>query len=158
MFLSGASLREETAMAKLLRNSSRPPVTIQETATVFEAVKTMVKERIGAVVVMKGKRMTGIFSERDVLEKIVLAGRDSKKTPIAAVMTADVLSIPAPGDEATAATTMAEHHIRHLPIVDDRKKVVGMVSLRHVMEERIADLEHEVNVLEAYLGYDGVSG
>ena len=145
-------------MAKLLRNSSRPPVTIQETSTVLEAVKTMVKERIGAVVVMKGKRMTGIFSERDVLEKIVLARRDPAKTPVAAVMSADVLSIPAPGDEAEAATTMAEHHIRHLPIVDGKKKVVGMVSLRHVMEERIADLEHEVNVLEAYLGYDGVSG
>ncbi len=158
MFLSGIGLREETSMAKLLRNSSRPPVTIQETATVFEAVKTMVKERIGAVVVMKGKKMTGIFSERDVLEKIILARRDPAKTPISAVMTSNVLSIPAPGDEADAATTMAEHHIRHLPILDDKKKVVGMVSLRHVMEERIADLEHEVNVLEAYLGYDGVSG
>jgi CBS-domain-containing membrane protein len=53
---------------------------------------------------------------------------------------------------------MAANHIRHLPIVDGKKKVVGVVSLRHVMEERIADLEHEVNVLEAYLGYDGVSG
>jgi CBS domain-containing protein len=145
-------------MAKLLRNSSRPPVTVHETATALEAVKTMVKERIGAVVVMKGKKMTGIFSERDVLAKIVLARRDPAKTPVAAVMTPDVLSIPAPGDDAAAATTMAEHHIRHLPIVDERKKVVGMVSLRHVMAERIADLEHEVNVLEAYLGYDGVSG
>lgn len=145
-------------MAKLLRNSSRPAVTVRETATVEEAVKTMVKERIGAVVVMKGKRMTGIFSERDVLEKIVLARRDPATTPVSAVMTPDVLSIPAPGDDAAAATTMAEHHIRHLPIVDEREKVVGVVSLRGVMEDRIADLEHELNVLEAYLGYDGVSG
>ncbi len=145
-------------MAKLLRNSSRPPVSVPETATVLEAVKTMVKERVGAVVVMKGKTMAGIFSERDVLEKIVLARKDAAKTHVSAVMTADVLSIPAPGDEAAAATTMAEHHIRHLPIVDEKRKVVGIVSLRHVMQERIADLEHEVNVLEAYLGYDGVSG
>ena len=145
-------------MANLIRNSSRPAITVPETATVLEAVKTMVRERIGAVVVMKGKKMTGIFSERDVLDKIVLARRDAAKTPISAVMTADVLSIPAPGDEAAAAEKMAANHIRHLPIVDAKKKVVGMVSLRHVMEERIADLEHEVNVLEAYLGYDGVSG
>ncbi len=145
-------------MAKLLRNSSRPAISVPETATVLDAVKTMVRERIGAVVVMKGKRMTGIFSERDVLDKIVLARRDAAKTPVSAVMTADVLSIPAPGDEAVAAEKMAANHIRHLPIVDDRKKVVGVVSLRHVMEERIADLEHEVNVLEAYLGYDGVAG
>lgn len=145
-------------MAKLLRNSTRPPITVPETATVHEAVKTMVAERIGAVVVLKGKKMTGIFSERDVLGKVVLAGRDPKKTPVSAVMTREVLSIPAPGDEAEAAGTMAEHHIRHLPIVDARRKVVGVVSLRGVMEGRIADLEHEVSVLEAYLGYDGVSG
>lgn len=145
-------------MAKLLRNASRPPVSVPETATVLEAVKTMVKERIGAVVVMKGRKMTGIFSERDVLDKIILARRDPAKTLISAVMTADVLSIPAPGDETIAAQKMAANHIRHLPIVDEKKKVLGVVSLRHVMEERIADLEHEVNVLEAYLGYDGVSG
>jgi CBS domain-containing protein len=145
-------------MAKILRNASRKPVSVPETATVLEAVRTMVKERIGAVVVMKGKKMTGIFSERDVLDKIVLARRDPAKTPISAVMTANVLSISAPGDEAVAAEKMAANHIRHLPIVDDRKKVVGMVSLRGVMEERIADLEHEVNVLTAYLGYDGVAG
>ena len=145
-------------MAKILRNASRKPISVPETATVLEAVRTMVKERIGAVVVMKGKKMTGIFSERDVLDKIVLKRRDPAKTPVSAVMTSDVLSIPAPGDESEAATTMAEHHIRHLPIVDGKKKVVGVVSLRHVMEDRIADLEHEVNVLTAYLGYDGVSG
>ena len=86
------------------------------------------------------------------------ARRDPAKTPVSAVMTANVLSIPAPGDDSEAATTMAEHHIRHLPIVDGKKKVVGVVSLRHVMEDRIADLEHEVNVLTAYLGYDGVAG
>lgn len=145
-------------MAKLLRNSSRPPITVPRTATVLEAVRTMVTERVGAVVVMKGKKMTGIFSERDVLEKVVLAGRDPAKTPVAAVMTADVLSISAPGDDAEAAQTMAERHIRHLPIVDGTRKVVGVVSFRGVMEERIADLEHEVQVLEAYLGYDGVAG
>jgi CBS domain-containing protein len=101
-------------MAKLLRNSSRPVVSVQEKTTVEDAVKTMVKHRIGAVIVLDGDEMRGIFSERDVLDKIVLARRDPE--------------------------------------------VVGMVSLRHVMEERIADLEHEVNALEAYLGYDGVSG
>ena len=61
-------------------------------------------------------------------------------------------------EDAEAASTMAASHIRHLPILDEKKKVVGMVSLRQVMQERISDLEHEVQVLEAYLGFDGVSG
>lgn len=145
-------------MAKLLRNSSRPVVSVQETATVEAAVKIMVKERIGAVVVMKGKKMTGIFSERDILDKIVLAKRDAAKTPVSAVMTSPVVTAPGTAGDAEAAGTMTEHHIRHLPILNEKRKVVGMVSLRGVMEERIADLEHEVNALEAYLGYDGVAG
>ena len=145
-------------MAKLLRNSTRPAVSVQEDTTVEDAVKTMVKHRIGAVIVLRGDEMAGIFSERDVLDKIVLARRDPATTPVFAVMTSPVLSARGSDDDAEAAETMTEHHIRHLPILDGERKVVGMVSLRHVMEERIADLEHEVNALEAYLGYDGVSG
>lgn len=145
-------------MAKLLRNSSRPAVSVQVIATVEEAVKTMVKHRIGAVLVLDGDQMKGIFSERDVLDKIVLARRDPARTLVSAVMTSPVLAVSGSTEDADAASTMAENHIRHLPILDEKRKVVGMVSLRGVMEERIADLEHEVNVLEAYLGYDGVSG
>jgi CBS domain-containing protein len=145
-------------MAKLLRNSTRPAVSVQEDTTVEDAVKTMVKHRIGAVIVLRGDEMAGIFSERDVLDKIVLARRDPATTPVFAVMTSPVVAARGSDDDAEAAETMTEHHIRHLPILDGERKVVGMVSLRHVMEERIADLEHEVNALEAYLGYDGVSG
>jgi len=145
-------------MAKLLRNSSRPVVSVQENATVEEAVKTMVEHRIGAVIVLRGEEMAGIFSERDVLDKIVLARRDPATTPVFAVMTSPVVTAPGNAEDAEAAETMTEHHIRHLPILNETQRVVGMVSFRHVMEERVADLEHEVNVLEAYLGYDGVSG
>jgi CBS domain-containing protein len=145
-------------MGKLLRNSSRPAITVQETATVEAAVRTMVKERIGAVIVLRGKEVAGIFSERDVLDKVVLAKRDPATTPVSVVMTSPVVSASASGEDGEAAQTMAEHHIRHLPILDQKKNVVGMVSFRHVMQERIVDLEHEVHVLEAYLGFDGVSG
>ena len=145
-------------MAKLLRNSSRPVISVQESSTVEEAVKTMVEHRIGAVIVLRGNEMAGIFSERDVLDKIVLAHRDPATTPVFAVMTSPVVTAPGNAEDAEAAETMTEHHIRHLPILNETQRVVGMVSLRGVMEERVADLEHEVNVLEAYLGYDGVSG
>jgi CBS domain-containing protein len=110
------------------------------------------------VIVLRGDEMTGIFSERDILDKIVLARRDPSITPVSAVMTSPVVAASGSAEDADAASTMAERHIRHLPILDEKKRIVGMVSLRGVMEERIADLEHEVNVLEAYLGYDGVSG
>ena len=145
-------------MAKLLRNSSRPAVSVPHDASVEQAVKVMVRNRIGAVIVLEGAELAGIFSERDILEKIVLARRNPATTLVSEVMTSPVLAVPGSTEDAEAAGTMTEHHIRHLPILDDEKKVVGMVSLRGVMEERIADLEHEVNALEAYLGYDGVAG
>jgi len=145
-------------MAKLLRNSSRPAVSVPHDASVEQAVKVMLRNRIGAVIVLEGAELAGIFTERDILDKIILARRNPATTLVSEVMTSPVLTVPGNAEEAEAAGTMAEHHIRHLPILDEKRKVVGMVSFRGVMEERIADLEHEVSALEAYLGYDGVAG
>ena len=145
-------------MAKLLRNSSRPAVSVPHDASVEQAVKVMSRNRIGAVIVLEGAELAGIFSERDILDKIILARRNPATTLVSEVMTSPVVTVPGSAEDAEAAGTMTEHHIRHLPILDEKRKVVGMVSLRGVMEERIADLEHEVNALEAYLGYDGVAG
>jgi len=145
-------------MAKLLRNSSRPAVSVPHDASVEQAVKVMSRNRIGAVIVFEGGELVGIFSERDILDKIILARRNPATTLVSEVMTSPVVTVPGSAEDAEAAGTMTEHHIRHLPILDEKRKVVGMVSLRGVMEERIADLEHEVNALEAYLGYDGVAG
>jgi len=145
-------------MAKILRNSSRPAVSVPHDASVEQAVKVMSRNRIGAVIVLEGAELAGIFSERDILDKIILARRNPATTLVSEVMTSPVVTVPGSAEDAEAAGTMTEHHIRHLPILDEKRKVVGMVSLRGVMEERIADLEHEVNALEAYLGYDGVAG
>jgi len=145
-------------MAKILRNSTRPVVSVPHDASVEQAVKVMSRNRIGAVIVLEGAELAGIFSERDILDKIILARRNPATTLVSEVMTSPVVTVPGSAEDAEAAGTMTEHHIRHLPILDEKRKVVGMVSLRGVMEERIADLEHEVNALEAYLGYDGVAG
>jgi CBS domain-containing protein len=62
------------------------------------------------------------------------------------------------GDEDDAVQTMVERHIRHVPVVDKRKRPVGMLSFRDVMRNRVDDLKHEVQALEAYLSYDGATG
>ncbi len=145
-------------MADLLKRSSRPAVTVDRTVSVAEAVRTMVAHRIGAVVVTERGRVAGIFSERDLMQRVVLKGLDPVKTPVAKVMTSPVVSADVDGDADEAAQAMVEHHIRHVPVVDKRKRAVGMLSFRDVMRGRVDDLKHEVHVLEAYLGYDGVSG
>ena len=90
-------------MGKLLRNSSRPVVGVSENITVEDAVKTMVAHQIGAVVVLRGDDMTGIFSERDILDKVILARLDPAVTPVSAVMTWPVLTAPGNAEDAEAA-------------------------------------------------------
>jgi CBS domain-containing protein len=145
-------------MAEVLKKASTPVITVQAHATVEEAVRIMVKRRIGAIVVLEGERMTGIFSERDVMQKVVLGRLDPATTLVASVMTWPVVAAVVGSDEAEAVDEMVERHIRHMPVVDHEDHVVGMLSFRHVMQDRIDNLKHEVNSLEAYLGYDGVSG
>jgi len=145
-------------MTNLLKKASRPAVTVDAKVSVEKAVRTMVEHRVGAVIVTENGRMAGIFSERDLMQRVVLKKLEPAKTPVAKVMTAPVVSAPVDGDEDEAAQTMVERHIRHVPVVDKRKHPVGMLSFRDVMRNRVDDLKHEVQALEAYLSYDGATG
>jgi len=145
-------------MVDLLKKATRPAVTVEKSVSVEDAVKIMVERKIGAVVVTEKGKVAGIFSERDLMQRVVLARLDARKTAVGKVMTADVVSAPEDGDEDDAVTAMVDRHIRHVPVVDKRKRAVGMLSFRDVMKSRVDDLKHEVAALEAYLGYDGVSG
>ncbi len=145
-------------MAEVWKNVSRPAITVQAGDTVEDAVRIMVGHKIGAVVVLDGQRMTGIFSERDVMEKVILGHLDPATTRVANVMTWPVVVARPDTDEGEAVDEMVERHIRHMPVVDRDEQVIGMLSFRHVMQDRVDDLKHEVYALEAYLGYDGVAG
>jgi len=145
-------------MVDLLKKATRPAVTVEKSVTVEDAVRVMVEHKIGAVVVTDKGKVAGIFSERDLMQRVVLARLDAAKTAVGKVMTADVVSAAEDGDEDDAVTAMVDRHIRHVPVVDKRKHAVGMLSFRDVMKSRVDDLRHEVAALEAYLGYDGVSG
>ncbi len=145
-------------MPDLLKKSSRPAVCVDSKLSVEEAVRTMVERRIGAVVVTEKGRIAGIFSERDLMLRVVLKKLDPATTPVSKVMTSPVVSAPVDGDVDEAVAAMVERHIRHVPVVDRRKQPVGMLSFRDVMRSRVDDLKHEVQALEAYLGYDGATG
>jgi CBS domain-containing protein len=145
-------------MPDLMKKASKPAICVDAKASVEEAVRKMVERKIGAVVVTEKGRVAGIFSERDLMQRVVLKKLDPAKTPVSKVMTAPVVSALADGDEDEAVAAMVERHIRHVPIVDKRKHPVGMLSFRDVMRSRVDDLKHEVQALEAYLGYDGATG
>lgn len=120
-----------TSIATLLEGKGRALHTVPASVTVFEAVQKMNQHRIGAVLVQDGPRLTGIFTERDALTRVIAASLDPKTTPLAKVMTVNVLTV---GPEATVQQVMdifAEKRCRHLPVIQDGK-LTGLISIGDV--------------------------
>jgi CBS domain-containing protein len=145
-------------MSNVLRIAHQPAIGVSRETTVREAARTMVDNRIGAVLVLDGEKPVGIFSERDVMCRVVLTSKDPDATRVSDVMTSPVLTIPADGQPRSAMTLMLEKHIRHLPVVDSSGNVLGMLSIRHLMQDQIDELKDEVDALDAYMSYDGATG
>jgi CBS domain-containing protein len=145
-------------MKDLLRVAHKPVVTITNTATVIEAVRAMFAAHVGAAAVVENGRLQGIFTERDVMARVVLEGRDPKTTRVRDVMTARVATIAADTSPKQAVGIMLEHHFRHLPVVDAKGSVVGMLSMRHIMREHVDRLEQSVGALASYISADGIGG
>jgi CBS domain-containing protein len=120
----------QTVEAVLRNKASDEMVTVEASATVADAVDVMVKRRIGAVLIMTEDQLVGgIFTERDVLVRVVHAGRDPRTTPISLVMTRDVRFVtPGTTIEAALALMHVNRH-RHL-LVMDGPRVMGLVSMR----------------------------
>ena len=137
---------------------SRSVVTVPSTATVMEAIRTMAGAKVGSVVVVDGDSLEGIFSERDVMLRVVLEGRNPDKTTVEEVMTSPVQTISkgTTGDEALRL--MVQEHIRHLPMVDEKGQVIAIASMRKLLEEKVHELNQQLDSLESYITADGIGG
>jgi len=129
----------------LLEWCDEGPATVSVLATVEDAILMMMDKDVGAVAVIDEHGIVaGMFTERDVLAKFALSGRDPKTTPVRELMSPMVEMAT---DETTAAEAfkvMLERHYRHLPVVDDQGKVLGILSIRNILEARIDDLLAEL--------------
>ncbi len=126
-----------------------PPVVSPETS-VAETIRLMIDERVGAVAVVDSQRVVaGIFTERDVLSRLALSGRDPEQTPVRGMMTEAVEMATEETSEAEALATMLERHYRHLPVVDSQGRILGMLSIRHVLQARIDDLLRQLDAERA---------
>ena len=118
--------------------------------SVFAALELLAQYEVGALMVMDGPRLVGVFSERDYTRKIALQGRNSKTTRVAEIMSSQVVSVsPATGTRACMAL-MSERKIRHLPVVEDAT-VMGMISIRDIMDDIIESHEATIQQLETYI-------
>lgn len=143
----------------LLELCDPDPAAVRLESSAADEIQMMLCRHVGAVsVVDSERRVAGIFTERDVLMKMSLSGRSAAETPIREVMTTPVeMATPdtAPG---TALSTMVERHYRHLPVVDETGHLLGMLSIRNLLEWRVDDLTQELDSLEQYMASDGPGG
>jgi CBS domain-containing protein len=135
------------------------PAAVSLQASVAEAIRTMLERHVGAVAVIDDeRRIAGIFTERDVLRRLALSGRDPERIPVREMMTTPVELATAETGSSEAFVTMVERHFRHLPVVDHNGKLLGMLSIRNLLEWRIEDLTRELGSLEQYLSNDAPGG
>lgn len=119
-------------------------------ATVFEAIQIMSDRRAGALLVMDRENLVGIISERDYAREVILKGRSSRDTLVKEIMSADVISVRSTHGVEASLGIMTEHHIRHLPIVDD-DKVIGVISIGDLVKDVISDQQSTIEQLENYI-------
>ncbi|WP_088279742.1 CBS domain-containing protein [Ideonella sp. A 288] len=118
--------------------------------TVFGALRLLAEYEVGALVVMDEGRLVGVMSERDYTRKVALQGRSSKDTTVAEIMTRDVIVVTPATRTRDCMALMKEKKIRHLPVLQGNT-VLGMISIRDIMDDIIADHELTISQLESYI-------
>jgi CBS domain-containing protein len=137
-------------VADLLRAKPARVVKVTPELSVLEAIKVLASEDVGAAIVMVGDRLAGILSERDYTRKVILKGRSSETTRVEEIMTASVIVVSTRTRTRECMALMTEKNIRHLPVVDEGR-VIGMISIRDIVGDIIADQDFTIEQLEHYI-------
>ena len=134
----------------LLDENNRELIKIDPNQTVFEALTMLSKYDIGALVVMNGEILSGIFSERDYARKVILSGKSSKETFVKEIMTEKVKCISPQNNIEDCMKIMTESRFRHLPVLSN-DEVLGIISIGDIVRETITYQKFIINQLEQYI-------
>lgn len=137
-------------IVELLRKRDPVLYKVAPNVMVFDGLKLLSDHGVGAMLVMEGDKLVGVFSERDYTRKVALQGKNSRETPIAEIMTANVITVAPETRTRHCMALMSQYKIRHLPVVDDGK-VMGMISIRDIMDDIISDHELTISQLQHYI-------
>lgn len=138
-------------LKQLLAEKGRQPVVVSPKDTVHHALQVMADNDVGAVLVMDGEKLVGIFSERDYARKVALCGKNSRDTRIEEIMTHKVAYVTPENTLDECMSLMTEHHFRHLPVLDENQQVIGVVSIGDLVKATIADQQFVISQLEHYI-------
>lgn len=140
----------QKTVGQLLDAKGTDTWTISPDASVFEALRMLAEKNIGALVVTEAGKVCGIISERDYARKIILLERDSRDTAVSEIMTSEVWTVTRDQDVSQCMASITEHHIRHLPVVED-EVLVGLVSVGDVVKAVMAEQAFLIEQLEQYI-------
>lgn len=142
----------------LLKIADVPPAEIDAGATVLDAVHAMSKSKVGAVAVMEKGELKGIFTERDLMLRVVQQERNPRETKVRDVMTSPVATTHDKTPAVEAMDLMLQRHLRHLPIIAENGQLQGILSIRGLLQDHVEDLHRELNSIDQYLLNDGPGG
>jgi CBS domain-containing protein len=120
-------------------------------ATALDAALLMNEHKVGSLVVMSGGQLIGIISERDILQRVVVPRRDPGVTPVLDVMTTEVICCQPHTSLEEARGVLKNRRIRHLPVVDELKRLCGLISIGDLNAHETHDHEHTIHVLQEYI-------
>ena len=138
------------SISVLLEHKGSTVFTVSPNITIAEAVQEMNRHRVGSVVVMAGTELAGIFTERDVLTRVVAVDLDPKKHTVAEVMTRKVLSVSLETTVDEAIEIFTKNRCRHLPVIVGGR-VVGLISIGDIVKWRVREYEMEQEALRDYI-------
>ena len=137
-------------VSEILKRRNSAPWRIGPQATVLEALQLLADYEVGALMVVEDGRLVGVVSERDYTRKVALQGKSSKDMKVADIMTLDVMTVTPSTLTRACMAMMSQKRIRHLPVVEGAQ-IIGMISIRDLMDDIIADHEQTIDQLRTYI-------
>jgi CBS domain-containing protein len=143
-------MKSSGTVSALLHHKGSEIWSVPPETTVFEAIKLMADKNIGALLVMSGEKLVGVFSERDYTRKIILQGKTSKETRVREIFSTEVISVGPQHSVEECMKLMTEHRVRHLPVVEG-EKVVGLVSIGDLVNWIISTQSAQIDQMAHYI-------
>lgn len=138
-------------LKQLLADKQRPLAVVSPVDTVLHALTVMANNDVGALLVLDGEQLVGIFSERDYARKIILQGKTSKETQVKDIMSDKVAYVTPQVSLDQCMALMTEKHFRHLPVLSEQGEVLGMISIGDLVKETISAQQFLIQELERYI-------
>jgi len=137
-------------VSTLLQSKGGDVWSVSPGTMVYDALALMAEKNVGALLVVEGDRLVGIFSERDYARKVILHGKSSRQTPVGEIMTSKVVYVRPEQTIEECMALMTDKRIRHLPVLEG-DRLAGVISIGDVVKAIISEQEFMIAQLENYI-------